>query len=91
MKAKLSALTLALIPVLANASIELSSAQSPSYKSDSIIVVYKDTASKLDRRNARSIVQARISDLNNDEIDEKNKQSAINYVSQLDSIINKLK
>ena len=71
MKAKLSALTLALIPVLANASIELSSAQSPSYKSDSIIVVYKDTASKLDRRNARSIVQARISDLNNDEIDDK--------------------
>ncbi|PKG85971.1 peptidase S8 [Colwellia sp. 75C3] len=71
MKAKLSALTLALIPVLANASIALSSAQSPSYKSDSVIVVYKDGASKLDRRNARNIVQARISDLNNDEVDDK--------------------
>ena len=27
----------------------------------------------------------------NEEIDEKNKQSAIDYVSKLDSIINKLK
>ncbi|KGJ96382.1 S8 family serine peptidase [Colwellia psychrerythraea] len=71
MKAKLSALTLALIPVLANASIELSSMQKPTYKADSIIVVYKDGASKLDRRAARSIVSAKISDLNNDEIDDK--------------------
>jgi len=71
MKAKLSALTLALIPVLANASIEISSKQTPVYKSDSVIVVYKDGASKLDRRSARSIVSAKISDLNSDEIDDK--------------------
>jgi len=71
MKAKLSALTLALIPVLANASIELSSTQTPAYKADSVIVVYKDGASKLDRRTARSIVSAKISDLNSDEIDDK--------------------
>lgn len=71
MKAKLSALTLALIPVLANASIELSSQKSPAYKSDSVIVVYKDGASKLERRAARSIVNAKISDLNNDEVDDK--------------------
>ncbi|MBL4765846.1 MAG: S8 family serine peptidase [Colwellia sp.] len=71
MKAKLSALTLALIPVLANASITLSSTQSPTYKSDSVIVVYKDGASKFDRGAARSIVQAKIFDLNNDEVDDK--------------------
>jgi serine protease len=71
MKAKLSALTLALIPVLANASIELSSTQSLTYKSDSVIVVYKDGATKLDRRSARSIVRGKISDLNNDEVDDK--------------------
>jgi len=71
MKAKLSALTLALLPVLANASIEISSKEGPIYKSDSIIVVYKDSATKFDRRAARSIVRAKISDLNNDEIDDK--------------------
>lgn len=71
MKAKLSALTLALIPVLANASITLSSTERPTYRPDSVIVVYKDNVSKLDRRTARSIVKAKISDLNNDEIDDK--------------------
>ncbi len=71
MKAKLSALTLALLPLLANASIELSSAANPTYKSDSVIVVYKDSASKFDRRAARNLVQAKISDLNSDEVDDK--------------------
>lgn len=71
MKAKLSALTLALLPLLANASIELSSAAKPTYKSDSVIVVYKDSASKFDRRAARNLVQAKISDLNSDEVDDK--------------------
>ncbi len=71
MKAKLSALTLALLPVLANASVELNPKQSITYKSDSILVVYKDDASKLDRRAARNTVRAKISDLNNDEIDDK--------------------
>ena len=71
MKAKLSALTLALLPVLANASIELSSEKSLTYKSDSVIVVYKDSATKFDRKVARSIVRAKISDLNSDEIDDR--------------------
>jgi serine protease len=71
MKAKLSALTLALLPLFANASLDLSSKEGLTYKSDSIIVVYKDSASKFDRRAARSIVRAKISDLNNDEIDDK--------------------
>ena len=71
MKANLSALTLALLPVLANASVELTPKQSITYKSDSILVVYKDDASKLDRRAARNTVRAKISDLNNDEIDDK--------------------
>ena len=71
MKAKLSALTLALLPLLANASIELSSAANPTYKSDSVIVVYKDSASKFDRRAARNTVKAKISDLNRDEVDDK--------------------
>ena len=71
MKAKLSALTLALLPLLANASIELSSVKKLTYKSDSVIVVYKNSASQFDRRAARNLVQAKISDLNNDEIDDK--------------------
>ena len=71
MKAKLSALTLALLPLLANASVGLSSTQGISYKSDSIIVVYKNDATKLDRRDARNLVRAKISDLNKDEVDDK--------------------
>jgi subtilisin family serine protease/subtilisin-like proprotein convertase family protein len=71
MKAKLSALTLALLPLFANASLDLSSKEGLTYESDSVIVVYKDSASKFDRRAARSIVRAKISDLNNDEIDDK--------------------
>ncbi|MBA6231771.1 MULTISPECIES: S8 family serine peptidase [unclassified Colwellia] len=71
MKTKLSALTLALLPLFANASLDLSSKEGLTYKSDSIIVVYRDSASKFDRRAARSIVRAKISDLNNDEIDDK--------------------
>ena len=71
MKANLSALTLALLPVLANASLELTPKQSITYKSDSILVVYKDDSSKLDRRAVRNTVRAKISDLNNDEIDDR--------------------
>tara|TARA_R110000751_G_scaffold192931_2_gene298485 strand:+ start:177 stop:2735 length:2559 start_codon:yes stop_codon:yes gene_type:complete len=71
MKAKLSVLTLALLPVLANASVELNPKQSITYKSDSIIVVYKDDASKFDRRTARNTVSAKISDLNSDEVDDR--------------------
>jgi serine protease len=88
MKAKLSALTLALIPVLANASIELSSDKHPTFKSDSVIVVYKDSASKFERRAARSLVRAKISDLNRDEIDDRYRNLKNGRIAklQLDSV-----
>lgn len=72
MKAKLSAITLAILPMLASASIETKN-DAPikaQYKSDSIIVVYKEGASKLDKREARDLVVAKISDLNSDEVDD---------------------
>jgi subtilisin family serine protease len=84
MKAKLSALTLALLPVLANASIELSSKENPVYKTDSIIVVYKDGASQFERRAARSIVNAKISDLNNDEVDDKYQNLGKGRIAKFD-------
>jgi subtilisin family serine protease len=71
MKAKLSALSLAILPILANASVEITSKNSQKYLNDSIIVVYKEGASVFEKRNARSLVRAKISDLNSDEIDDK--------------------
>ncbi|WP_085297938.1 S8 family serine peptidase [Cognaticolwellia mytili] len=71
MKAKLSALSLAILPILANASVEVTNKDSQKYLSDSIIVVYKDGASVDEKRNARSLVRAKISDLNRDEIDDR--------------------
>lgn len=70
MKAKLSAITLALLPVL-SASHSATAADAPVYKSDSIIVVYKDGVTVRDKQSARTAVRARISDLNRDEIDDK--------------------
>lgn len=72
MKAKLSAITLAMLPVLASASIEIkNNAPIQSlYKSDSVIVVYKEGASKEQKRSARDLVLAKISDLNTDEVDD---------------------
>jgi subtilisin family serine protease/subtilisin-like proprotein convertase family protein len=71
MKAKLSALSLAILPLLANASVEVTNKNSQEYLNDSIIVVYKEGASIFEKRNARSLVRAKISDLNRDEVDDK--------------------
>ncbi|TDF39814.1 PKD domain-containing protein [Alteromonadaceae bacterium M269] len=73
MKSKLSALTLAMLPVLSMASTDLVAVDKTTYKDDSIIVVYKKGTSASDRRSARSLVQAKISDLNADELDDKYK------------------
>ncbi len=71
MKYKLSALTLALIPALANASVEISASNQDAYKHDSLIVVYKKEATASNRRAVRNLVLAKISDINNDEVDDK--------------------
>lgn len=70
MKSKLSALTLAMLPALAMASTEIAVVDQASYKDDSVIVVYKEGTSALQRRSARSLVMAKITDLNADEIDD---------------------
>ena len=68
MKKKFSALSLALVPMLA-----LSSAQSSAAElfDDSVIVVYKESATTVDKKRARISVNARISDINRDEIDDR--------------------
>lgn len=70
MKSKLSALTLAMLPALAMASTNIEVVDQASYKNDSVIVVYKEGTSALQRRSARSLVLAKITDLNADEIDD---------------------
>ena len=59
-----------MLPALAMASTEIAVVDQQSYKNDSIIVVYKEGTSVLQRRSARSLVLAKISDLNDDEIDD---------------------
>jgi subtilisin family serine protease/subtilisin-like proprotein convertase family protein len=71
MKSKLSALTLAILPVLASASIHIEANQTSAYKADSVIVVYKKGVTTLQKRAVRSLVLGKISDINNDEIDDK--------------------
>ncbi len=74
MKTKLSMITLALLPCLAAAQLpDSGSKKSIAVSSDSIIVKYKKDASKAMRKQARSLVKAKISDLNNDEIDDNYK------------------
>lgn len=68
MKAKLSALSLAILPILAGANVQ--SHSSNSYQDDSVIVVYKENISKEDKKSTRDLVRAKISDLNSDEIDD---------------------
>jgi len=70
MKLKLTALSLAMLPTMAMASIDIQ-ADTAKQKEDSIIVVYKDSATKADRRAARNLVRAKISDMNSDEVDDK--------------------
>ncbi|TMP79465.1 peptidase S8 [Pseudoalteromonas phenolica] len=71
MKFKLSALSLAFIPALANASVEISASNKDAYKDDSVIVVYKKDSTLSNRRAVRNLVLAKISDKNNDEVDDK--------------------
>ncbi|GGO67788.1 S8 family serine peptidase [Bowmanella pacifica] len=71
MKYKLSAFTLAMLPMLANASVDIQ--QVSGYASDSVIVVYKEKASLADRRAVRGLVAATISDSNLDEVDDRFK------------------
>lgn len=71
MKAKLSVLTLAMLPALAMASPKVKVIdQTINYKNDSIIVVYKEGTSILQKSRVRNLVLAKISDLNKDEIDD---------------------
>ncbi|MDN3485582.1 S8 family serine peptidase [Pseudoalteromonas sp. APC 3224] len=72
MKTKLSIITLALLPCLAAAKLAdvNSTTQKVTASSDSIIVKYKKNASPEMRKQARSLVKAKISDSNNDEIDD---------------------
>ncbi|MBL0688585.1 MAG: S8 family serine peptidase [Pseudoalteromonas sp.] len=72
MKTKLSIITLALLPCLAAAKLPdaNSTTQKVTAGSDSIIVKYKKNASPEMRKQARSLVKAKISDLNNDEVDD---------------------
>ncbi|WP_409425695.1 S8 family serine peptidase [Pseudoalteromonas sp. RW-H-Ap-1] len=72
MKTKLSIITLALLPCLAAAKLPdvNSTTQKVTASSDSIIVKYKKNASPKMRKQARSLVKAKISDSNNDEIDD---------------------
>ncbi|MEP4892170.1 MAG: S8 family serine peptidase [Aliiglaciecola sp.] len=69
MKAKLSAITLALLPALAVSHAYASN--SHGYKTDSVLVVYKDGASVSQKKSARAKIAARITDLNRDEIDDR--------------------
>ncbi|WP_076918732.1 S8 family serine peptidase [Pseudoalteromonas sp. SK18] len=72
MKTKLSIITLALLPCLAAAKLPdvNSTTQKVTASNDSIIVKYKKNASPEMRKQARSLVRAKISDLNSDEVDD---------------------
>ena len=74
MKTKLSIITLALVPCLAAAQLpETSIKQSVTASSDSLIVKYKKNVSAKMRKQARSLVRAKISDMNSDEVDDNYK------------------
>lgn len=72
MKTKLSIITLALLPCLAAAKLPdvNSTTQKVTASNDSIIVKYKKNASPEMRKQVRSLVRAKISDLNSDEVDD---------------------
>ncbi|ATD00481.1 S8 family serine peptidase [Pseudoalteromonas spongiae] len=73
MKAKLSAISLALLPLVASASATATPAvkSADGYKNNSVIVVYKQHARAADKAAARKLVAATISDANLDEIDDR--------------------
>ncbi|NMR27535.1 S8 family serine peptidase [Pseudoalteromonas sp. NEC-BIFX-2020_015] len=71
MKTKLSILSLAILPCLAAAQVTNISAQSSIQASqDSLLVMYKKGTSQAIRLQARSLVKAKISDLNKDGVDD---------------------
>jgi subtilisin family serine protease len=70
MKTKLSLLTLAMLPLMSVSGAQ-AKAKAPELFDDSVIVVYKDGATKTSKMRARMSVGARISDLNRDEIDDR--------------------
>ncbi|TMP46811.1 peptidase S8 [Pseudoalteromonas citrea] len=71
MKLKLSALTLALLPCLSQAAINMNTnTERMSAADDSVIVVFKESASKAQRLAARQLVNAKITDVNKDEVDD---------------------
>lgn len=82
MKYKLSALSLALLPMLANASVDIQ--QVSGYAPDSLIVVYKEKASLADRRAVRGLVAATISDSNLDEVDDRFKHLLAGRMAKFD-------
>ncbi|KAF7787765.1 hypothetical protein PRUB_a2249 [Pseudoalteromonas rubra] len=74
MKLKLSALTLALLPVFsgaAQAAVQITATEKTN--DNSVMVVFKQDASSALRAQARNLVKARISDNNADEIDDRYK------------------
>lgn len=74
MKTKLSIITLALLPCLAAAKLPDAGVKQPVVaSSDALIVKYKKNASAQMRKQARSLVKAKISDVNADEIDDNYK------------------
>ncbi|PKH91865.1 peptidase S8 [Pseudoalteromonas sp. 78C3] len=71
MKTKLSIITLALLPCLASAKLpDAGALPQAAASSDSVIVKYKKNATPQMRKQARSLVKAKITDLNNDEVDD---------------------
>ncbi|TMO03417.1 S8 family serine peptidase [Pseudoalteromonas sp. S558] len=71
MKTKLSIITLALLPCLAAAKLpDAGAIQQVASSSDSLIVKYKKNTSPQMRKQARTLVRAKITDLNNDEVDD---------------------
>ena len=71
MKSKLSALTLAMLPAMSMASVDVASVDDSGIKQDSIIVVYKEGTTPFERRSARNLVLAQISDLDANELDDR--------------------
>ena len=71
MKTKLSILSLALLPCLAAAQVTTITAEPTARASDnSLLVMYKKGTSQAMRSQARSLVKAKVSDLNKDGVDD---------------------
>jgi len=73
MKTKLSALSMAILPLLAIGAHAGTKSNQATQSETSILVVYKEGVSADVRAQARSLVQAKISDLNADEVDDRYK------------------